>query len=123
MAGASPTGRLDSRGVPEFPLLNNTAGLYPQLNWIPYPKVGQRNSACRVGVVSAAGGETAWVNVPGSPRNDYIARMQWPKGRRESCCSNSTGCRTPTVSCWRTLTPGSTRDLGRAGRDVGRCAR
>ena len=42
-----------------------------------YPKVGQKNSACRVGVIRIDGGETRWLDVPGDPREHYIARMQW----------------------------------------------
>ena len=49
----------------------------PRINPIKYPKVGETNSACRVGVVSAAGGETRWLEVPGDPRNHYIAFMEW----------------------------------------------
>jgi dipeptidyl-peptidase-4 len=35
------------------------------------------NSSVRVGVVPAAGGVTRWMQVPGDPRNNYIARMDW----------------------------------------------
>ncbi len=69
--------QLDTSGVPQFPLVNNTDELYPTVRWFPYPKVGQRNSACRVGVVSAAGGDVCWLNVPGDARDNYIARMEW----------------------------------------------
>ena len=68
---------LDSRPVPIFYLINNTDSLYPFLKPIPYPKVGQDNSICKVGVVSADGGNTTWMNVPRDPQNHYIARMDW----------------------------------------------
>ena len=68
---------LDSRPVPIFYLINNTDSLYPFLKPIPYPKVNQDNSICKVGVVSANGGNTTWMNVPGDPQNHYIARMDW----------------------------------------------
>jgi dipeptidyl-peptidase-4 len=68
---------LDSRPVPIFYLINNTDSLYPFLKPIPYPKVNQANSICKVGVVSADGGNTTWMNVPGDPQNHYIARMDW----------------------------------------------
>jgi dipeptidyl-peptidase-4 len=79
----SPDGRsvaywqLDSEGVREFALINNTDSLYPTISYIPYPKAGEKNSAGRVGVVSAAGGATRWLEVSGDPRNHYIARMDW----------------------------------------------
>jgi dipeptidyl-peptidase 4 len=69
--------QLDTTGVREFPLVNNTDSLYPRINPIKYPKVGETNAACRVGVVAAAGGETRWLNVPDDPRNHYIAFMEW----------------------------------------------
>jgi dipeptidyl-peptidase-4 len=63
--------------VKDFVLINNTDSLYPRLTTIPYPKVGETLSAVRVGVVSAAGGETVWADIPGDPQNNYIARMEW----------------------------------------------
>lgn len=69
--------QLDTSGVPVVPLVNNTDSLYPKVIWIPYPKVGQQNSASRVGVADVGTGETRWMQVSGDPRNQYIARMQW----------------------------------------------
>lgn len=68
---------LDSREVPIFYLINYTDSIYPSLKPIPYPKVGQQNSYCKVGVVSADGGETTWMKVPGDAQDYYIARMEW----------------------------------------------
>ena len=68
---------LNTSGVREFPLVNNTDSLYPRINPIKYPKVGETNALCRLGVVSAAGGETRWLVVPGDPRDNYIAFMEW----------------------------------------------
>lgn len=79
----SPDGRslaywqLDTDGVPDYYLINNTDSLYPKITTIQYPVAGQTNSAARVGVISAAGGPTRWLAVPGDPRNNYIARMNW----------------------------------------------
>jgi len=74
--------QIDTTGVPEFTLVNNTDGLYPQLNQFAYPKVGQQNSACRVGIVAANGGPTRWLDVPGDPREHYIARLTWAPDSR-----------------------------------------
>jgi dipeptidyl-peptidase-4 len=71
--------QLDTSGVRKFTLINNTDGPYPKLTQFCYPKVGEKNSAGRIGVVSAAGGATRWLNVPGDPRNHYIARMGFSK--------------------------------------------
>ncbi|MGH7358483.1 MAG: DPP IV N-terminal domain-containing protein, partial [Candidatus Rokuibacteriota bacterium] len=67
----------DTSGVGEFLLLNSTDSLYSFTVPIQYPKAGTTNSAGRVGVVGSSGGETVWMNVPGDPRNNYIARMEW----------------------------------------------
>ena len=60
-------------------------GPYPTSLDIPYPLAGTTNSAARVGVVSADGGSTTWMQVPGDPRNNYIARINW--------ADNSEDCR------------------------------
>ena len=79
----SPDGRyiaywqFDTEGVGDFHLINYTESLYPKITTFKYPKVGQTNSACRVGVVRAEGGETQWFDVYDDPRNNYIPRMEW----------------------------------------------
>jgi len=69
--------QLDATGVRDFLLYDVTDSLYAFTTPVQYPKAGQTNSAGRVGVVSAGGGETRWLNIPGDPRNNYIARMEW----------------------------------------------
>jgi dipeptidyl-peptidase 4 len=79
----SPDGRsiaywqLDAEGVKDFYLINNTAGIYSEIIPVQYPKAGEKNSASRVGIVAAAGGTTRWLEVPGDPRNHYLARLDW----------------------------------------------
>ncbi|MEW6196370.1 MAG: S9 family peptidase [Bacteroidota bacterium] len=69
--------QLDASGIGVFYMINNTDSIYSKVIPVQYPKVGMTNSACKVGVVSINGGETKWMNVPGDPRNNYIARMDW----------------------------------------------
>lgn len=70
--------QLDTRGVKTFNLVNNTSGKYQNLRTFAYPKTGEQNSSCRVGVVGATGGTTTWLDVPGDTRNDfYIPTMEW----------------------------------------------
>jgi len=69
--------QLDASGVRDFLLINNTDSLYSFTIPIQYPKAGTTNSAARIGVVSVRGGPTTWVQVPGDPRNNYLARMDW----------------------------------------------
>jgi len=79
----SPDGRriaywqLDASGVRDFLLINNTDSLYSFTIPVQFPKAGTMNSAARVGVVSADGGRTTWFQVPGDPRDNYIARLEW----------------------------------------------
>ena len=69
--------QLDTSGMQDYVLVNTTENLYPTLTQIRYPKVGQTNPACRIGVVAATGGNTTWMEVPGDTRNHYIPRMDW----------------------------------------------
>ncbi len=79
----SPDGRkiafwqLDTSGVPVFHMINNTDSLYPRIISFRYPKAGETNSACRVGVIDLTTGNITWMKVPGDPRNNYIAWMHW----------------------------------------------
>jgi len=75
--------QLDAEGVRDFYLINDTDDLYPKIIPIQYPKAGTTNSAGRVGAVSAEGGATRWLEVPGDPRNNYIARMNWAASSSE----------------------------------------
>ncbi len=75
--------QLNSEGVKEMTLINNTSALYPVTQTFPYPKAGETNSAARVGVVSATGGATKWFEVPGDPRNNYLPRMEWAASSEE----------------------------------------
>ena len=69
--------QLNADSVRNFSMVNNTDSLYSRVISVQYPKVGQTNSAARVGVVSATGGATRWMEIEGDPRNHYIARMEW----------------------------------------------
>jgi dipeptidyl-peptidase-4 len=70
--------------VKTFTLLDNTSSLYPVVKTFPYPKAGERNSLCRVGVVAATGGETKWMAVPGDTRTEcYLPRMDWADNPHE----------------------------------------
>jgi len=75
--------QLDAEGVKTFYLINNTDQLYPKLIPVQYPKAGETNSSSRIGVVSAEGGETRWIELQGDPRNHYIARMDWAANPEE----------------------------------------
>ena len=74
--------QLDSNGIKDFYMINNTDDIYPRLIPLPYPKVGTTNSACRIGVVSINGDDsgtppTTWMKIPGDMRNNYLASLEW----------------------------------------------
>ncbi len=73
----------DTKGVGTFYMINNVDSNYSKPIPLPYPKVGTANSAVKVGVISAAGGKTKWFAVPGDPRNNYLARMEYIPGSDE----------------------------------------
>ena len=85
----SPDGRtiafwqLDASGVRNFLMINNTAGLYPEIIPVQYPKAGETNSACRVGAVNVDSAKIVWFNLDGDPRQHYIARMEWAGNSEE----------------------------------------
>ena len=70
----SPDGRsiaywqLNADRVRNFNLINNTDSLYSRVIPVQYPKVGEENSAARIGIVPAAGGATRWLEIEGDPR-------------------------------------------------------
>ena len=75
--------QLDASGVGIFYLINDTDSLYSKVIPIQYPKAGTTNSACKVGVVDISSAKTTWMKVPGDPRNNYIARMDWAASSSE----------------------------------------
>jgi dipeptidyl-peptidase-4 len=52
-------------------------GVYPQTLEYQYPLAGTANSAVRVGVANAAGGQVVWMQTAGDPHNNYIPEMAW----------------------------------------------
>ena len=67
----------DTKGIGTFYMINNVDSIYPKVIPLPYPKVGTTNSAVKIGVVPAEGGATKWFDIPGDPRNNYLARMDF----------------------------------------------
>src|ERR1039457_3555562 len=64
--------QLDESGVQQYTIVNNTNSLYPELVKFPYPKAGTKNPSVRVGVISVAGGQPQWMQIPGDPRENYL---------------------------------------------------
>jgi dipeptidyl-peptidase-4 len=73
----------DTEGTGVFYMIDNVDSVYSVPIPLPYPKAGTTNSAVKAGVVPAAGGETRWFDIPGDPRNNYLARMDFIPGSDE----------------------------------------
>ena len=79
----SPDGRhilfwqFDTTGVSEFHLVNNVESNTPRITSFAYPKVGEKNSATRLGVIPAGGGAVRWLHLPGDPREHYLPHAEW----------------------------------------------
>lgn len=69
--------QLDAANIRVFDMINNTDSIYSYTIPVQYPKVGEDPSSAKIGVVSATGGETSWIPVPGSAVQNYLPRMMW----------------------------------------------
>ncbi len=75
--------QIDDDGVKDYILVNTTDSLYPKITSIPYPKVGEPNPSCKVGIAPAVGGPTRWIDLPGDSRDHYIPRIDWAPDAKE----------------------------------------
>ncbi len=75
--------QFDTTGVGEFTLINDTAQEYPVTTRYKYPQPGTTNSAVRVGVVPASGGAPTWIDLPGDPRQHYVASIAWDENSQD----------------------------------------
>ncbi len=69
--------QIDARTIKKFYMINNTDSIYSQIIPIEYPKVGEKPSACKVGVINISDAHTTWMNIPGAPDQNYIVRMEF----------------------------------------------
>jgi dipeptidyl-peptidase-4 len=72
---------IDDLGAPKGEIVTGIpypeTGVYPQTLQYQYPLAGTPNSAVRVGVASAAGGQVVWMKAAGDPHSYYIPQMGW----------------------------------------------
>jgi putative heme-binding domain-containing protein len=69
--------QFDTTGVAEFHLVDSVVSKSPKIMSFAYPKVGEKNSATRLGVVPVVGGAVRWINLPGDPREHYLPHADW----------------------------------------------
>ena len=74
--------QFDTRGTGTFYMIDNIDSVYSTVIPLPYPKAGTTNSAARIGVVDVDidGPQTRWLAIPGDPRDNYLARMEFVPG-------------------------------------------
>lgn len=73
----------NTSGTGWFDIINNVDSIYPTVQHFPYPKAGTTNSAVKIGYVSANGGSTTWLPIPGDERNNYLPRMEFVPGTNQ----------------------------------------
>lgn len=71
--------QFDTSAAQDFYIINNTDSLYPTITAIPYPKVGEENSAAKIGIVNIDDSQTSWIDLPGVAKDMYVPRMSWVK--------------------------------------------
>ena len=69
--------QIDANKVPDYLMLNTTDSVYPFVEPVEYPVVGQNPSPYKIGVVDIATAQTRWMDIPGDPGQTYLTRMEW----------------------------------------------
>jgi dipeptidyl-peptidase-4 len=72
--------QIDARDTKDFYMINNTDSVYSKVIPVEYPKVGQKPSAARIGVVDIQTKEVRWMNIPGDARDHYLVRAEYIPG-------------------------------------------
>lgn len=69
--------QIDANKIRDYYMLNTTDSVYSKVIPVEYPKVGEKPSPARIGVVDITTAQIKWMNVPGEPDENYIIRMEW----------------------------------------------
>ncbi len=75
--------RVDATVIRNHLMINNTDSLYPFTIPVEYPKAGEKPSLVKIGVINLATKKTNWLQIPGDPQNNYLARMEWAGNNKE----------------------------------------
>ncbi len=68
---------LDATDTGTFYMINNTDSIYSKPIPVQYPKVGDKPSAAKIGVIDLKTNSITWIPLPGEERENYIPGMQW----------------------------------------------
>ncbi|HZY26194.1 MAG TPA: S9 family peptidase [Bacteroidales bacterium] len=69
--------QLDASSIRKFFIINYTDSIYSRVIPIEYPKVGQKPSKARVGIVTIADTSKIWMKIPGEPDQNYLVRVEF----------------------------------------------
>jgi dipeptidyl-peptidase 4 len=69
--------QIDASSIRKYYLINNTDSIYSRVIPIEYPKVGEKPSSCRIGVINLEDDKTTWMNIPGDPAQNYLVRVEF----------------------------------------------
>ena len=105
--------QIDANTIRDFYMINTTDSIYSYVVPVEYPKVGESPSACRVGVVDLASGQTTWMQVPGDNRQHYIPRMEWAPNGRDLILQQLNRKQNESVLYYAEAKTGRTRELFR----------
>ena len=75
--------RVDARSTKNYLMLNTTDSLYPFTVPVEFPVAGEKPSYVKIGVIDLATKKTNWLQIPGEPDNNYLARMEWAGNSKE----------------------------------------
>ncbi|RFZ81387.1 S9 family peptidase [Mucilaginibacter terrenus] len=76
--------QIDASKTRNYLMLNTTDSIYPFVKPVEYPVAGEAPSPFKIGVVSAAGGSTKWMDIPTDPvLQSYVPRMEWAANSSE----------------------------------------
>ena len=69
--------QIDATQIKHFLMINNTDSIYPFVTPVEYPKVGEKPSAYKIGIIDIATTQIKWMNISGDHSNSYLPRMEW----------------------------------------------
>ncbi|MFA6086367.1 S9 family peptidase [Mucilaginibacter sp.] len=76
--------QIDAGKTKNYLMLNTTDSIYPYVKPVEYPVAGEAPSPYKIGVISAAGGATKWMDIPTDPvLQSYVPRMEWAANSTE----------------------------------------
>ena len=76
--------QIDASNTKNYLMLNTTDSIYPYVKPVEYPVAGEAPSPFKIGVISAAGGTTKWMDIPTDPvLQSYVTRMEWAANNTE----------------------------------------